>query len=180
VGSIDPAVTAGSFRVWFDIHRVAGACVMPFLLMTVATGSSLALYDVVTEPALVAFTGQGARQAAVRSQATPGADVPIQPMLTQAATMFPDGEITRLTLPTKARDAVGVRMRLKGEVHQFGRTFLWFDRYDSKLLHVDNALTAHRAVQIQSRLFPLHTGMYGGILTQWLQVVVALSLPLRC
>lgn len=147
---------AGSFRVWFDIHRVAGACVMPFLLMTVATGASLALYDLVTEPALVAFTGQGARQPAVRSHASAGTDVPIQPMLTQAATRFPDGEITRLTLPTKAGDAVGVRMRLKGEVHQFGRTFLWFDRYDSKLLRVDNALTAHRAVKIQSWLFPLH------------------------
>jgi uncharacterized iron-regulated membrane protein len=169
---------AGSFRVWFDIHRVAGVCVMPFLLMTAATGASLALYDLVTESALVAITGQGARQPVVASQAAAGPDAPIQPMLARAAAMFPDGEITRLTLPAKERDAVGVRMRLKSEVHQFGRTFLWFDRYDSKLLRVDNALTAHRAIQIQSWLFPLHTGTYGGVFTQWLQILVGLSLSL--
>lgn len=169
---------AGSFRTWFDIHRVAGACMMPLLLMTALTGASLALYDIVTERALVAFTGQGARQPAAASRAGAGADAPIQPMLAHAGALFPGGEITRLTLPANPRDAVGVRMRLSGEIHQFGRTFLWFDRYDGSLLRTDNALTAHRAVQIQSWLFPLHTGTYGGLGTQWLQVAVGLSLTL--
>lgn len=168
---------AGAFRVWFDAHRVVGACAVSFLLMTIITGSALALFDSVTEPALIAFTGKGARQPPPKSLSA-GSQAPLEPMLAQAVALFPDGQITRITLPTKPDAAVAVRMRLQGEIHQFGRTFVWFDRYDGTLLRVDNALTAHRAVQIQSWLFPLHTGAYGGAWTQWLQILAGLSLSL--
>lgn len=169
---------AGAFRVWFDAHRVVGACALALILMTALTGAALALFDKVTEPALIALTGKGARQPAPKSQSGGGQRAPLDPMLSQAAAMFPDGRITRIALPAKADGAVGVRMRLQGEAHQFGRTFVWFDQYDGRLLRIDNALTAHRAVQIQSWLFPLHTGVYGGVVTQWLQVLVGLSLSL--
>lgn len=69
-------------------------------------------------------------------------------------------------------------MRLNGEVRQYGRSFLWFDQYDGRLLRADNALTAHRAAPIQSRLFPLHTGAYRGNMTQWLQVLASIALSL--
>lgn len=168
---------ASGFRTWFDIHRVAGACACGLLLMTLVTGSALALFDIVMEPALIALTGKGARQPAPKSG--PGARrTSLDPMLAQAAALYPDGRITRITLPAKADGAVAVRMRLNGEVHQFGRTFIWFDQYDGRLLRVDDALTAHRAVQIQSWLFPLHTGFYGGNFTKWLQVLAGLALSL--
>lgn len=168
--------SAGAFRVWFDLHRVVGVFVLAFLLMTALTGAALALFDKVTEPVLIALTGKGARQPAPKSTPRDGERMLLAPMLKQAAAIFPEGQITRITLPAKPDAAVGVRMRLQGEIHQFGRTFVWFDQYDGRVLRVDNALTAHRAVQIQSWLFPLHTGTYGGMLTQWLQVLVGISL----
>jgi uncharacterized iron-regulated membrane protein len=170
--------SAGAFRVWFDVHRVVGVFALALILMTATTGAALALYDKLTEPALVLFTGKGARQPAPKS--TPGGmqSAPLDPMLARAAALFPDGRITRITLPAKPDAAVAVRVRQQGEAHQFGRTFVWFDRYDGSLLRVDNALTAHRAVRIQSWLYPLHTGVYGGILTRWLQVAAGLSLSL--
>lgn len=167
---------AAAFRRWFDLHRVVGVCAAAFLILTAATGASLALYDIITEPALVALTGKGARLPAPKSSLREARGAPIEPMLRQAAALFPEGEATRIGLPSKEDGAVSVRMRLEGEVHQYGRTFLWFDRYDGTLLRVDNALTAHRAIRIQSWLYPLHTGFYGGILTRWLQVLVGLSL----
>lgn len=168
--------SAGAFRVWFDLHRVVGVLVLGVLSMTMLTGTALALFDKVTEPVLITLTGKGARQPAPKSLLRKGERAPLAPMLKQAATIFPDGQITRITLPAKPDAAVGVRMRLTGEMHQFGRTFVWFDQYDGRVLRMDNALTAHRAVQIQSWLFPLHTGVYGGMLTQWLQVLVGVSL----
>ena len=169
---------ASTFRFWFDIHRVIGACTLGLLLITTATGAALALYNSVTEPALVLLTGQGTRQTAPKSAVKMGSRVSLDSMLKHAILIFPSAQITRLTLPATDHGAVGIRMRLPGEIHQFGRTFVWFSQYDGTLLRVDNALTAHRAVQIQSWLFPLHTGVYGGLLTQWLQVVVGISLSL--
>lgn len=173
---------AAPIRVWLDVHNVAGAVMFAFLIMTTATGVSLALYDFITEPLLIALTGEGARNPAPAS--TPGrngnaeAKAPLAPMLQQASALFPDGRITRLSLPAKPLGAIGVRMRLEGEIHQFGRTFLWFDQYDGKLLRVDNVRTANLATRIQNWLFPLHTGVYGGLPTRWLQVLVGLSLSL--
>lgn len=167
---------AGAFRLWFDAHRVSGAIAAALIVVTAATGSALALYDVITEPLLVATTGSGTRQPAPKAAATPGAGASIDDMLRQAQAMFPDGQITRLSLPAKDAAAVGVRMRLNGEVHQFGRSFVWFSRYDGQVLRVDNALEGNSAVKIQSWLFPLHTGAYGGPFTQWIQLAVGLCL----
>lgn len=170
--------SASAFRVWFDLHRVAGVLVLVFLLMTTLTGAALALFDKITEPVLIALTGKGARQPAPRSLPGKGQGAPLGPMLEQAAALFPGAQVTRITLPARPDAAVGVRMRLAGEVHQFGRSFVWFDQYRGSVLRVDNALTAHRAVQIQSWLFPLHTGTWGGSLTRWLQVLAGLSLAM--
>lgn len=167
---------AGAFRVWFDAHRVSGAIAAALIVLTALTGSALALYELITEPLLIAVTGSGTRQPAPKASSTTVEPASIDAMLRQARSMFPDGQITRLTLPVKDSTVVGVRMRLNGEVHQFGRSFVWFSKHDGQVLRVDNALEANRAVQIQSWLFPLHTGVYGGPFTQWLQLFVGLSL----
>jgi uncharacterized iron-regulated membrane protein len=169
---------AAPVRVWLDIHKMAGVIICAFLILTAATGASLALYEIITEPTLIAITGEGTRRAPPVSRDTPGVAAPLAPMLAHASTLFPEGQITRVSLPATPGAAVTVRMRLDGEIHQFGRTFVWFDQYDGAVLRVENALQANRATLIQSWLYPLHTGFYGGTLSRWLQVVVGLSLSL--
>jgi uncharacterized iron-regulated membrane protein len=169
---------AAPIRVWLDIHKMAGIVIGVFLLLTAATGASLALYEIITEPTLIAITGEGTRRKPPVSRKTEGIAAPLAPMLAHAASLFPDGQITRVSLPAKPDAAVMVRMRLDGEIHQFGRTFVWFDQYDGAVLRVENALKANRATRIQSWLYPLHTGVYGGMLSRWLQVAVGLSLSL--
>lgn len=99
-------------------------------------------------------------------------------MLVQAAAIFPNGRITRITLPARLNAPVMVRMRLDGEVHQFGRTFVWFDQHDGAVLRVDDIFQANAATRIQSWLYPLHTGVYGGMASRLLQVLIGLSLAL--
>lgn len=170
--------SAAPFRLWFDIHRVTGAVMAAFLILTLATGAALALFDIVTEPALIALTGAGSRQPAPLSGEKRQSSAPLAPMLAQAAALFPTGPITRVSLPKQPDSAVMVRMRQQEEVHQFGRTFVWFDQYDGSILRVDNALEANAATEFQSWLYPLHTGVFAGIATRWLQVFVGLSLSL--
>lgn len=170
---------AAPVRIWLDVHKVAGAVICAFLILTAATGAALALYDLIVEPTFIALTGEGSRRPQPLSQEKSGAArVPLQPLLEHATAIFPDARITRITLPAKPQGAVAIRIRLNGEIHQFGRTFLWFDQYSGALLRVDNALKANQATRFQSWLFPLHTGVYGGTPTRWLQVLVGLSLSL--
>jgi uncharacterized iron-regulated membrane protein len=166
-------------RVWLDIHKVAGAMAGVLILITAATGSSLALYNIITEPIFTALTGEGAKTSVPQSSiVATGASAPLLPMVAQARALFPNGVVTRVTPASDPKAAVMVRMRQQEEVHQFGRTFVWFDQYDGSLLRVDDVLEANLATRIQVWLYPLHTGFYGGLLTRWLQVLAGLSLCL--
>jgi uncharacterized iron-regulated membrane protein len=82
----------------------------------------------------------------------------------------------RLTMPATPKAAVTVRLRLPGEIHQLGRTFVHFDQYDGTLLRTDNVLEANLATRINAWFYPLHTGVYGGTATRVLNVVFGLAL----
>lgn len=167
---------AAPIRVWLDIHKVIGACMFVLIVITAATGSALALHDIITEPLLKALTGEETRLPSPKSRVASEPDAPLGPMLGQAQAIFPNGQLSRISLPATPDGPVVIRMRLDGEIHQFGRTFLFFDRYDGSLLKSASAFDANLAVRIQNWFYPLHTGFYGGTLTRILQVFVALSL----
>ena len=169
---------AGAARVWLDVHKVAGIVTGVFLVVIAATGAALALPNVVTEPLLVALTGAGAKQAAPASASRAGPPASLDTMVQRAGAAFPEGRITRLMLPTSPKGAVTVRMRLPAEIHQVGRTFIHFDRYDGRLLRVDNVLESNLATRINAWFYPLHTGVYGGTATRVLNVLFGLSLAL--
>jgi uncharacterized iron-regulated membrane protein len=167
---------ASPLRVWRDVHKLAGIAACGLLLMTLATGSALALYNAITEPLLIALTGEGTAKPPPQSIMREHTSASLAAMIRHTQTLLPHGRVTRVSLPSDARSAVLIRMRLDGEIHQFGRTFVWFDQYDGALLRVDNALQANLATRIQSWLYPLHTGHYGGLATRALQVAVGLAL----
>ena len=169
---------AGAARVWLDVHKVAGIVTGVFLVVIAATGSALALPGIVTEPLLVALTGAGPTRSAPTSSRRAGPPASLDAMVRRAEATFPAGRITRVMLPAKATGAVTIRMRLPGEIHQLGRTFVFFDRYDGTLLRADNALEANLATRINAWFYPLHTGVYGGVATRLLNVLFGISLAL--
>jgi uncharacterized iron-regulated membrane protein len=169
---------AAPVRVWLDVHKVIGACIFVLIIMTTITGAALALPSAFTEPVLKAVTGESTRQASPKSHIRNTNDAPLDPILERAQGHFPEGRLSRVTLPDAPDGAVVIRMRLEGEIHQFGRTFLYFDRYDGSLLSKASAFDANLAVRIRDWLYPLHTGFYGGMLTRVLQIFVGLSLAL--
>jgi uncharacterized iron-regulated membrane protein len=169
---------AGAARVWLDVHKVAGSVTAVFLLVIAATGVALALPGVVTEPLLVALTGAGAKQAAPASSSREGRHASLDAMVQRAEATFPEGRVMRLMLPATPDGAVTVRMRLPGEIHQLGRTFVHFDQYDGRLLRADNVLESNLATRINAWFYPLHTGFYGGVGTRMLNVLFGLSLAL--
>jgi uncharacterized iron-regulated membrane protein len=169
---------AAPVRLWLDVHKVVGAVSAVLIMLTALTGSLIALHEIVAEPLLTVLTGEGTRQAVPQSRAAHGGDAPLAPMLAKAQATFPGARLSRISLPAHAQGAVTVRMRLEGDVHQFGRSFLWFDRYDGRLLKASNILKANLASRIQNWFYPLHTGFYGGTATRWLQLLVGLAMSL--
>jgi uncharacterized iron-regulated membrane protein len=170
--------SAAPARLWLEIHKVAGALAAVLIMLTAGTGALITLHDVITEPLLVALTGDGVVQAPQKSLGGPGPDAPLAPMLAAAQATYPNGRLSRISFPSRVDAPVVVRMRLEGDVHQFGRSFLWFDRYDGRLLKTSNILEANLASRIQNWFYPLHTGFYGGTATRWLQVAAGLTLAL--
>jgi uncharacterized iron-regulated membrane protein len=169
---------AGAARVWLDVHKVAGIVAGVFLLVIAATGAALALPGVVTDPLLVALTGQATTRSAPVSARRAGPPASLDAMVHRAAATFPQGRITRLMLPAKPQGAVAVRMRLPGEIHQLGRTFVYFDQYDGTLLRADNLHESNLATRINAWFYPLHTGVVGGVATRLLNVLCGVSLAL--
>jgi uncharacterized iron-regulated membrane protein len=167
---------AAPIRIWLDIHKVIGILMSALIVLTLATGSALALSEIITEPLLKVLTGEDLRSSPPKSRTIGGIDAPLAPMLEKAKAVFPSGQFSRIAFPSAPDGAVVVRMRLDGEIHQFGRTFLYFDRYDGALLKAASAFDANLAVRIQNWFYPLHTGVYGGAFTRVLQIFVALSL----
>jgi uncharacterized iron-regulated membrane protein len=169
---------AAPVRRWLDVHKVVGACSVGIIILTATTGSLIALHEVVTEPLLTVLTGEGTHQDVPEPQAATGDNAPLASILATARATFPSGRVSRISLPADAQGIVTVRMRLEGDPHQFGRSFLWFDRHDGRLLKASNILKANLASRIQNWFYPLHTGFYGGTATRWLQFFVGLSMAL--
>jgi uncharacterized iron-regulated membrane protein len=169
---------AGAARVWLDVHKLAGVVTGVFLLVIAATGVALALPGIVTDPLLVALTGKGPTRAAPTSSHRAGPPASLDTIVRQAGATFPQGRITRLMMPASPQGAVTIRMRLPGEIHQLGRTFVFFDRYDGTLLRADNVLEANLATRIHAWFYPLHTGSYGGVATRLLNILFGVSLTL--
>jgi uncharacterized iron-regulated membrane protein len=169
---------AGAARVWLDVHKVAGVATGLFLVLIVATGSALALPRVVTEPLLVAFTGQGATRPAPKSARSAGPSASLDTMILRTKEAYPEGRITRLMMPASPQAPVTVRIRQAGEIHQVGRTFVFFDQYDGTLLRVDDVFDANPATRINAWFYPLHTGFYGGTATRLLNILFGVSLTL--
>jgi uncharacterized iron-regulated membrane protein len=169
---------AGAARVWLDVHKLAGILTSFFLVLIAATGSALALPGVVTEPLLVALTGEGTTRPPPKSVRGEGPSAPLDRMILQARARYPEGKITRLIMPATSQAPVTVRMRLAGEIHQLGRTFVFFDQYDGTLLRVDDVFDANLATRINAWLYPLHTGFYGGMATRLFNTLFGVSLTL--
>jgi uncharacterized iron-regulated membrane protein len=169
---------AGAVRVWLDVHKLAGILTGFFLVLIAATGSALALPGVVTEPLLVALTGAGATRPAPASARSAGPSASLDRMILRARAAYPEGRITRLMMPATPQAPVTVRIRQAGEIHQLGRTFVFFDRYDGALLRVDDVFDANLATRVNAWFYPLHTGFYGGMATRLLHILFGVSLTL--
>lgn len=159
---------------WLSAHRNLGVIAAPMLLMSLATGSAMALPKV-SKPLLAAmFGGAGDPTTKFKASAAP-VDWPA--LTTAAQRRFPDARLRILVPPRRPGQPVEVRLRRPGEWHANGRTRVWLDG-DGRVLGADDALATGGAARVFNAFWPLHAGKVGGLPYRLLVAAGGLSLAL--
>ena len=148
-------------------HRDLGLVASPLLFVTCLTGAMMALKpvgDLVVAP----LSSPAEREAAlappqIEPSRGPAANLDWARMLGDAKARFPNAAFRILAVPSKAGAPITLRMKQPGEWLPNGRTMLWFDPADGRLLRTVDALALPAGAQAFNMVYPLHSGKVGGL-----------------
>lgn len=160
-------VPARMTRPWIlRQHRDLGVVVAPLLTLSLLTGAMLTLKPV-ADLVLAPWSGGAPVRAALAPPKAeggpPAARQDWTAILGEARRRFPDAEFRTVGLPRKPGDLISVRMRQPREWLPNGRTTLWFDPADGRLVEARDALAAPRGAQMFNAVYPLHAAKIGGL-----------------
>ena len=133
-------------------HRDAGIVLSPLLFISLLTGAMLTLRpfaNVVLSPWSSANEMRDATAAPKHSGGSFFRSMKWESLLTQARRRFPAAEFRVLTLPKKRGDLIALRMKQPQEWLSNGRTVLWFDPANGRLVEARSS----DALPAGSRIF---------------------------
>jgi uncharacterized iron-regulated membrane protein len=97
-------------------------------------------------------------------------------MLTEARTRFPDTEFRIAALPAKPGDLISLRTRQPAEWLPNGRSTLWFDAADGRVVEARDALSMSPGMRFFNKTYPLHAATVGGFVFKLLTALMGLVL----
>ena len=148
----------------FQLHRAAGFYTAPVLLVLAVTGVYFNMPDWVT-PAIKAVAPLTPNAKAVNASDASSPRIGIGAAMAAAQARFPDGRVSRVSIPAKPQQPFEVRLRQPGELrHGNGATRVSVDAGSGALLRVVDPLAARGGDWVVSTFFPLHTGEAFGTL----------------
>ncbi|HEX5829368.1 MAG TPA: PepSY-associated TM helix domain-containing protein, partial [Gemmatimonadaceae bacterium] len=165
----------GRRRIISDAHRAGGFYVSGLLLLSGLTGASLIFHEQFEAVLDRAFRTPAVPPAPVATSPAALPALPVDRALAAAERVAPGGYVSYLYLPAAPEEPVTVRKRLPGELHPNGKTFVYVDPRDATILGHVNGPTSPAGARAYSALYPLHTGMAGGLAMRMLMVLVGLS-----
>lgn len=146
-------------------HRDLGVVLAPLLLISMVTGAMLTLRPL-SNLLLSPISSPDEMAAAMAPPSVRGGA--LDPaldwhgLLTRARDRFPDAEFRSLSLPRKDGDLIALRMRQPAEWLPNGRSMVWFDPADGRLIETRDALRMPQGSRIFNMLYPLHAAKVGG------------------
>lgn len=169
----------GPLRINYDLHRAGGFYTTAFVLLTALTGSAFIFYPT-TKQIMSTVTASAPWPPApptVQEQrvARDTAAIAYEDAMQAAQASLPSATPTYLYLPESETAPVGVRMRTPPEWHPNGRSFVYVRPADAAVLRVDDAREAPWGMQVLQTFYPLHIGAVGGLVGQWLYVLLGLA-----
>lgn len=162
----------GRSRALFDLHRIGGAALGVFLVVSVATGAYMAWRPLGT--AITWVSGAAPVKPPKMPKEVPAAvpGLTLDAMVASAQLRFPGAPIGYVQVPAQQDRPLRVRFMLADDPHPNGISSVWLDPRSGKVLAAqrwDQLDPGARAVAV---IYPLHTGVLGGPL---LEAVIALG-----
>ncbi|MEH6416677.1 PepSY-associated TM helix domain-containing protein [Pseudomonas sp. CGJS7] len=163
-------------RRWLSWHRGIGLWLLPLTLLAALTGTAM-VYDEVARDGLRAAFGDAKPRKppklAAREQPIDWVAVLRAAEATTAANGgLADAQLRRIGLPKVGSGLVTVRGRAVGEWHPVGRSMVWIDPYQGRVLGTLDATAQGRGSRVNEAIYPLHGGFVGG--RAW-QILIALT-----
>jgi len=162
-------------------HRDLGVVTTPLLLITILTGAMLTLRPV-ADLLLAPVSPPGTIAESLAPPKIKGG--PIDPqfdwhaMLQTVRSAYGDAQLRTLSVPRREGQLVRVRVRQPDEWLPNGRTVLWFDPADGRLIESRDAHTLPAATRAFNLVYPIHASTVGGVVYKVLMTIAGLALTL--
>lgn len=162
-------------------HRDLGIVVAPLLLLSAVTGTMM-IFRPFTALVVAPFSSPAQAFAALKPPTLESGPLSPAPnwraVIMTAHARFPDAQIRILAIPRKPGDPISIRMKRAAEWLPNGRSTLWFDAADGRLLAARDALAMPPGAQVFNTAYPLHAGKVGGLGYRLLMTVSGLAMAL--
>lgn len=150
-------------RFSFQLHRTGGFFAAPLLVVSALSGVHFNMPQWIT-PAVNAISPVTPNTTMLNRSAAAGEAVTIAAAVRSAQARFPEGWVSRVTMPARAGQPFDIRVRQPGELRKGpGATRISVDSGDASVLRVIDPARARGGDKFLSWLFPLHTGEAFGL-----------------
>ncbi len=162
-------------------HRDLGVVTTPLLLITIVTGAMLTLRPV-ADLLLAPLSPPGTIAESLAAPQVKGG--PLDPqfdwpaMLQTVRNAYANAELRTVSVPRREGQLIRVRVRQPEEWLPNGRTILWFDPADGRLIESRDAHTLPLAARAFNLVYPIHASTVGGVLYKVLMAIAGLALTL--
>ncbi len=150
----------------YDLHRVVGIASLVLLGMFGVTGVYFAFPDAFRAALATIARDDGLPPVPVGRPA-PSSGRTAAPTLDEAAAtaarLWPEGAITFVYPPLAPAEAIRVRLRLPGEFADSGRSYVYVDAHDGRVLRADDARQFPLSARVIAWFGPLHFGTIGNL-----------------
>lgn len=161
-------------RRWLSWHRSLGTLSLPLLGLVTLSGT-LMVYHGGTKQALQVLFADAPAAAPPAPIAVRAAPIDWATVLATAQRALPGAELHRISLPRGNDGRVSVRARAAGEWHPVGRSVVWLDPYQARVLGAVDATAEDTGARVANLLYPLHAGGTGPY--WWTLVLLSGLLP---
>jgi len=174
--SLRIAFDKGALRAWFDLHRNGGAILALLLAVCMASGAYLAWRPM---GGWITLASGQVPVVAPKLPEQPAGAIQVRSLDELAAAArkaFPDGAIGYLLYTPRTDRPLAIRMRVPDDPHPNGRSTVWLDPRDGKVLAAQRWNQLDPGARINSVLYPLHTGELGGVAGETIVALLGLGL----
>jgi uncharacterized iron-regulated membrane protein len=162
-------------------HRDLGIVVAPLLALSCLTGAMLTLRPV-AQALLSPFSSAEEIKRGQAAPTAPGGTLPDDAdwvgLFATASSQFPGAQPRLVSLPAERGGLIALRMKQPGEWLPNGRTTLWFDPADMRLIEARDAFSLPRGLQLFNAVYPLHAAKVGGWLMKAVLTLSGLALAM--